>query len=196
MSDLIIYPNKKLNNLERRTLARAELAHFPDFDLFRYLCTTQHARHYRAKDGVYWHTIVDVVNIVYCPKDMKADFEPRFVWNNLRTRLKKSDKQLCEKIAHAKLPSWDDHRWYPTDIINTGWLYFLLAGMHTPITDLMRAIEAERMNQKEREKYAGKVQLLDREIHGVGSEIQLLMQSIYEVGDYDDPIVPPGLYEK
>lgn len=199
MSDLIVYPpGTKLNNLQRRTLARVEMAHMPASNLFHYLLNTQHARHYRAKDGVMWHCIMDQINIVYAPKKENAnpDFEPRFVWRDLHKQILREDKQLGSKISRTNLPSWEGHRWYPTDVISTGWLFFLITGLHTPIANAVRGGLAENINQKEREAYAGKVQLLDKEIHGVGSEIQLMMQSIYETGDYDDPIVPLGVYEK
>lgn len=190
MNDLTIYPpGTKLNNLQRRTVARAEMYHFPEQNIFRYLCTTQHARHYRAKDGVMWHNVIDQINIVYEPlhKDAKKDFDPRFIWRNMKNRLEKGDVQLWQKLAHMKLPSWDDHRWYATDIISTGWLFFLVTSMHTPIANAVRGNFAERINEKEREEYAGKVQLIDEELYGVGSGVQLLMQSIYTVGDYDEP---------
>lgn len=189
MTDLILYPNgTKLNNLQRRTLARAEMFHYPDANLFRYLCTTQHARHYRSKDGSAWHNIMDQINIVYEPKRAGAnpDFEPRMVWRDMHKRILREDKQLGSYISRSNLPAWEDHKWYPSDIISTGWLFFLITSMHTPIANRIRSFVAESINDKEREAYAGKVQLLDKEIHGVGSQIQLMMQSIYEVGDYDE----------
>lgn len=199
MTELIIYPlGTKLNNLQRRTLARAEMSHFPDSELFRYLCTTQHARHYRAKDGVYWHNIIDQINIAYEPKrqDAKQDFNVNYVWRDLKARISREDTQLWGNISNIKLPSWDDHRWYKTDIVSTGWLFFLITGLHTPIANAIRGNVAESINQKEREQHAGKVQLLDKEIHGVGSEIQLEMQSIYVTGDYDEPKGVVGDYWK
>lgn len=189
MTDLIIYPpGTKLNNLQRRTLARAEMYHFPASNLFRYLCTTQHARHYRAKDGTMWHNILDQINIAYEPKrqDAKEDFNVNYVWRDMKKQISGEDDQLWGNISNMKLPSWDDHRWYKTDIISTGWLFFLIIRMHTPIANAIRGSFAESINEKERAEYAGKVQLIDSELYGVGSGVQLQMQSIYTVGDYDD----------
>lgn len=189
MTELQVYPKgTKLNNLQRRTLARAEMFHFPDANLFRYICTSQHIRHYRAKDGVMWHDIADVLNVVYEPKraDAKDEFEVRWVWRDMKKRLSREDIQLWGNISHIKLPAWDDHRWYKTDIISTGWLFFLITGLHTPIANKIRSFVAESINDKERETYVGKVQELDKELYGVGSATQLAMQSLYEVGDYDE----------
>lgn len=190
MADLIIYPEgSKLNNLERRTLARAEMAHYPDNKIFQYLKFSPHIRHLRlSRHGILYHSIADVLNIVYSVKrkDAAPDFNPNQVWQDVRKRFK-GDDEFMENIHKLKLPSWDDQKWYPTDALSSGWLFVTLLELKTPYTNRIRRAVVKAIDQVDRNGLINTIEQQDAEIFGVGSEITLLMQSIYEQGDYDEP---------
>lgn len=193
MNDHISNPD----NNQRRDLARIEMENYSDSGLFRYLLRSPHIRHVIQPDGLTQHSIVDVLNIIYNVKhdDAKSDFNPHIVWRNLKNRLKKDDIQLCQKIAQLKIPSWTDGKSYDTDMIDTGWLFFLITGLRSPISNLIRAAFADELNQYDRQHHAAIIGELDREVGWAGTRNRLLMASVYEVGDYDDPVTPPGCPE-
>lgn len=196
MSKQIVQLSSNLSNLERRDLARLELAQYENIGKFRYITRSPHVRHIILSNGNSGHSTVDVMNIVYEAKhdDAATDFEPRIAWRNYKNRLKKSDVQLCQKLAQLKIPSWEDGKKYPTDIVDTGWLFFLLVGMHTPITNEIRAAFADELNKYDREHHAAIISELDRETGWAGTAIHLQLQGSYDEDDLNSPDVPAGSY--
>lgn len=181
MTDLIITSNKKLNNLERRTLARAEMAHYPALDLYRYLLVSSHVRRIRI-DGKVYHSVIDALNIV-------DDFEnePRKFLADFKKRLKDSFPELSDSFRQYNLPSWDNQKWYKTDVIDTGFLFWLIAESRSELARDFKVAFAEMLNRNPQLEHERIASMLDKETSWIGTEITLLMQTIYEVGDYDEP---------
>jgi hypothetical protein len=192
-TELIIYQTgTKLNNFQRRTLARAEMAHYSGKEKLRYLLFSPLVRHFRMSDGKLRHSLLDELNII-----SESENEPRIVLQQLKSRLKKRDNKLYQKMIQVKLPSWEDHKRYKVEVISGGWLLALIMGhlYHTPIGEQIRDAFAEDFDEYERDNSIARIDIWDTEILGIGSEISLRMQSIYEIGDYDNPVMPPGCPE-
>lgn len=177
----------KLNNLQRRELAHKEMQSYSDSGLFRYLLHSQHIRHAILPDGTVGHSIIDILDIL---NDITTN--PRRYWSDMKRRLLREDNELYEQIVQLKLPSQTDGKHYQTDVINTGWLFFLLTGIRSPITDRIRSAFAADLNRFDRQHHAAIISELDREIGWAGTETKLLMAENYEEGDYDNPVQPPG----
>lgn len=181
MSELILYPKgTKLDNAQRRNLARVEMAHYPALSLFRYMLVTNHVRHLRRGSMVY-HSVIDALNIV-------DDFEnePRVFLRQLKTRLKKSNPQLFQKMIQLKIPSWDNQKLYNTDMIDTGWLFWLIAESKGELANKFKSAFADMLNRNPEIEAQQIAMELDKEVSWTGTRISLQMQSIYEIGDYDE----------
>jgi hypothetical protein len=150
------------------------------------LLVSQHVRHIQIDDKKY-HSAIDVLNIVD-----NFENEPRIFLRQFKNRLKKSLPKLYQKMIQVKLPSWDDHKWYNADVVDTGWLFWLVAESKSELAQQFKDAFAEELNRNPQLESERLARQIDSELHGIGSEVSLLMQSIYQQGDYDYPIVPPG----
>jgi hypothetical protein len=180
---------KSLTDIQRREVARSEMQSYSDYGLFRYVLRSKCVRHVIQPDGLTLHSVIDVLNIVDGPKysDL-SKWDARYTWRDMKRRLKRDDIQMWEQVSPLKLPSWNDGKSYKTDVMETGWLFFLITGViRSDISNRIRAAFAEKLNRFEREHHAAIISELDREIGWAGTENHLLMAENYEPGDYDLP---------
>ncbi len=198
MTEIIIPNLSNLSNLDRRNLARLELEQYASVGKFRYLTRSPYIRHVVMDNGNTAHSIIDVFNVVYTTshKDADIDFDPSKIWNNAKKQLVKTDIQLSQKIGKLKFPSWKDSKLYPTDILDTGWLFFLLVEMHTPITNDIRAAFADELNKYDREHHAAIISELDRETGWAGTAIHLQLKDTYAPDEFNEPKGVVGDYWK
>lgn len=176
-----------LSNLERRELARAEMASYADSGLFRYLLHSPYIRHVIRPTGLMLHAIQDVIVIT-----SDSDNDPAAYWRDLKKRLKRDDPLLCENFAELRLPSWINGKFYKTDMVDTGWLFFLLIGIREEVSNRIRSAFAEDLNKVDRKYHAAIIAELERETGWAGTRNRLLMAGIYQDGDYENPRQPPG----
>lgn len=77
-------------------------------------------------------------------------------------------------------------------MLTTGGLVILMFELHSPLSNDIRNGIA-KMYDRYPSQYHGQMILeLERDIGRAGTIIRLEMESIYEPGDYDNPIQPPG----
>lgn len=179
----------KLASLQRRDIARAEMAQLADIGKFMYLLHSRYVRKAPLEDNLIAHSAIDIINILTDSKN-----EPRKLWGNTKTRLLRDDKDMSEKIRHISLPLWDDknNRYRATDALTSSGLVILIFELHSPLSNLIRHTIANVFDRYASQYHEQIISELEREVGWAGTAIRLEMQSIYEEGDYDNPIQPPG----
>lgn len=183
-----------LSNSERRELARDEMQPYADSGLFRYLLHTPYIRHVIQPDGLMLHSTVDSVNILWDIKRKNAatDFDPRIQWQNTKRLLKRDDPQLYSTTIQLKLPSWTDGKLYQTDMISTGWFFFLLVGIRSELSNRIRAAFAEELNRYDREHHVAIIMELERHTGWAGTRNRLIMAGHHDPEDFENPRQPVG----
>lgn len=178
-----------LASLQRREIARAEIAGLADIGKFMYLLHSPFVRKAALENDLVGHSAIDVINILADSKN-----EPRKLWNNTKTRLIKQDKDMSEKIRHISLPLWDDrnNRYRATDALTSSGLVILIFELHSPLSNEIRHAIANVFDRYAAQYHQQIINELERKIGWAGTAIRLEMQSIYEEGDYDNPVQPPG----
>lgn len=192
MSELSIIPSPNLDNLQRREIARNELAKVEGLGKFMYLLHCPHVRKGVLPDGTIAHSAIDLINIL-----SDTDNEPRKFWNDTKGRLIKDDPDMSEKIGHIPLPLWNDTkgRFRAGDVLTTSGMVILIFELHTNTSNELRHAIANMFDRYASQYHDQILYELEREVGWAGTRIRLEMQSIYEEGDYDNPIQPPGCPE-
>jgi hypothetical protein len=178
--------------MQRREIARAEMAQFEGLGKFMYLLHSPYVRKLRLPDKTVVHSAIDVIGIL-----SDSENEPRKLWNDTKKRLLKQDEDMSEKIGHIALPLWNDtkKRLRPTDVMTSSGLVILVFELHTKTSNKVRHGIAGVFDRYASEHHEAILAELERTTGWAGTRIRLEMQEIYEPGDYDNPVQPPGCPE-
>lgn len=189
MSELSITPSPNLDNLQRREITRLAMEQVEGLGKFKALLESPHVRRVVLPDGKIAHSVIDVINIL---SDTTVD--PRFQWRDLKERLTDDDKDIGDFISHIPLPLWNDKygRKRAGDVMTTSGLVILIFELHSKLSNQIRHSIAKMYDLYPSEYHDQILYELEREVGWAGTRIRLEMQSIYEEGDYDNPVEPPG----
>ncbi len=179
-----------------RAMARNELASVEDIGIWHYLTQSQFVRHsyLSVMDNVTMlpanivgHSVLDVINILSDSEDSLSN-----IWRNAYSYLQKDNSELRENIWQLKLPSWANGKLYKTAVVTDGWLFNLVYALRTPLAMRFRSAWANGIDKYPQQYHKQIIAELGRKIGWAGTRNRLEMQSIYEPGDYDNPVQPPG----
>ncbi len=177
------------DHIARREMALSEIARNKVYagGIYNYLCNTQYVRHYKLSEETTLHALIDIVNIASQSRDVL-----RNLWRNIKTQLERDEIQLCQSLTQLKIPSWTDGKLYKVDMITDRWLVVFMMKSHLPLCERFQ-FEWATDNQKVPSEYREQILLeLSRKVGWAGTRNRLEMKSIYEAGDYDNDIQPPG----
>lgn len=179
-------------NESRRIQARAEMCLRSGIGAIKYLANSEFVRKGYLSDGRKGYSAVDLINVL-----AESQNEPRNIWDKTKARLIRDDKDMSQEMGHISLPLWDDKygRSRATDALTWHGVKILIFELHSELSNRLRheiLREWEHHSDEHREAIFAE---LDRESGWAGTLNRLLMAEIFEEGDYDKPIQPPGCPE-
>lgn len=199
MTNLSIPKPQFLSNLERREIARAEMATWQGDGKLMYLFHSLHIRHIPISDKLTYHSAIDVINVLWDMKHEDAikkgvDFEPRQVWNNVKKRLLRDDPGLSEFLGQASFSLWNNPKRLArgSDTLTSGGVVGLIFELHSPLSNEIRHAIMRLFERYPRQYYDTIIAEMERDYSWAGTRNHLEIAPHVEPDTYEKPVQPPG----